>query len=319
MSKIMITGGTGFLGKRLGKALKLMGHDVVLVGRNNKQNLSAMEFSGCKVYAADVSRIESFRDVVNQINPSVIIHAAATKFVDLSEKQPMEAVDVNVVGSQNVARVAIEKGVKLVIGISTDKAAPPIRNTYGLTKALMERMFCAIDSVSNTRFLCVRYGNVAWSTGSVLCIWRKMLRDAKMIQTTGADMFRFFFTVDDAVQLVLTALSHAPELYGKVVGRYMKSAKMEDILKIWVAQEGANYRRVESRPGERNEEFLVGDQELPYTTTALFNNIKHYIISFNQKAPQPLPEVLSSRNAERLSEDEIRSLINNPPLEEVIL
>lgn len=314
--KILVTGGTGFLGKRLGKRLREMGNQVVLSGRNNKQNLQAIEFSGCEVIAMDVSSIESVRDIVSQVKPEVIIHAAATKFVDIAEKQPMEAVDVNVVGSQNVARVAIEKGVNLVIGISTDKASPPIRNIYGLTKSLMERMFCAMEGKSATHFLCVRYGNVAWSTGSVLGIWRKMLKKQGFIGTTGPEMFRFFFTVDEAVDLVVTALEHAMELQGKVLSRKMKAAQLEDILKVWTVQEGKRYERILGRPGERNEEYLIGELELPYTSAVDFNGITHYILSFNNKADKSLPSILSSSNAERLTKEEIKTLINNPPIEE---
>jgi UDP-N-acetylglucosamine 4,6-dehydratase len=311
-----VTGGTGFLGKRLGKRLREMGHYVVLSGRNNKQNLLAAEFSGCEVVAMDVSHIESVRDLVTQAKPEVIVHGAATKFVDIAERQPMEAIDVNVIGSQNVARVSIEKGVELVIGISTDKASPPIRNTYGLTKSLMERLFCAMESRSTTHFLCVRYGNVAWSTGSVLGIWRKMLEKQGFIGTTGPEMFRFFFTVDEAVDLVVTALERAAELRGKVLSRQMKSAQLLDILRVWTAQEGKHYEHITGRPGERNEEYLIGELELPYTRSVVFGGITHYVLSFNEKANNPLPHILSSVNAERLTDDEIKTLINNPPIEE---
>jgi UDP-N-acetylglucosamine 4,6-dehydratase/5-epimerase len=317
MAKILITGGTGFLGKRLGKKFNEMKHQVVLTGRNNRQNFLASSFSGCTSLALDVCHIESIRDIVTQVRPDVIIHAAATKFVDIAERQPMEALDVNVVGSQNVARVAIEKGVKLVIGISTDKAAPPVRNTYGLTKALMERLFCAMDDKSETRFLCVRYGNVAWSTGSVLTIWRTMLKEGGVIGTTGPEMLRFFFTVDEAVELVVTGFIHAEELHGKVLSRQMKSARMKDILEVWTAQEGARYENLPGRPGERDEEFLIGEQELPYTYKQDYNNIQHYVISFNQRSKKPISKILSSGNAERLSEAEILSLINSPPQEEL--
>src|SRR5207237_4492124 len=124
--------------------------DIVLGGRNNKQNAYASEVTGCPVLPLDVVRSESVRDVCSETQPEVIIHAAATKFVDLAERQPMECVDVNVTGSQNVARVALEREVRAVIGISTDKAAPPVRNTYGLSKALMERLFCAGNGEPNT-------------------------------------------------------------------------------------------------------------------------------------------------------------------------
>jgi UDP-N-acetylglucosamine 4,6-dehydratase len=311
--KILITGGTGFLGQHLGRRLREAGQEVVLTGRNNKRNSLAAKNTGCMVIAMDVCRIESVRDTVVEVQPEVVIHGAATKFVDVSEKYPMEAIDVNVVGSQNVARVAIDKGVRLVIGISTDKASPPVRNTYGLTKALMERLFCAMNGKSHTKFLCVRYGNVAWSTGSVLPIWQSMLKETGVIGTTGPEMLRFFFTIDEAVELIITALEHAEELQGKVLSRYMKAAQIEDILKIWTAQEGARYKKIAGRPGERCVEFLFGEQELPYTRAQQYNGVIHYIISFNQRVEDPVSEVLSSANAKRLTGDEIRALINNPP------
>ena len=315
--KILVTGGNGFLGKRLGLELRKLGHQVTLASRNNKQNFLAKEFSGCNVLPMDVSSIESVRDAVIQEMPDVIIHAAATKFVDLAEKQPMETIDINVTGSQNVARIAIERGVKLVIGISTDKSSPPVRNIYGMTKSLMERLFSLMEGKSDTHFVSVRYGNVAWSTGSVLGIWKKMLKKQGFIGTTGPEMFRYFFTVDEAVSLVLTALKNSSELHGKVLSRYMKAAQLEDIIRVWTKQESATYEKIEGRPGERLEEFLIGESELEYTEERIYDGIRHYVLSFNEKSENPLTEVLSSRTAEKLSDDEIRAIINNPPFEEL--
>ena len=130
----------------------------------------------------DVSNISSVRDAVIFAKPDIIIHAAATKFVDQSEKFPFECIDTNIVGSSNVARVALEKNVKIVIGISTDKAAQPIGNLYGFTKATMERIFLSSNYISKTNFLCLRFGNIAWSTGSVLPIWRQMFEKKKTKQ-----------------------------------------------------------------------------------------------------------------------------------------
>lgn len=317
MERFLITGGSGFLGKRLGKRLRELGHEVVLAARNNKQNFLASEFSGCRNIAMDVTSIESVRDIFTQVKPTVVVHAAATKFVDISERQPMETIDVNILGSQNVARVAIDKGVKLVIGISTDKASPPVRNTYGMTKALMERVYCSMDDKSSTRFVCVRYGNVAWSTASVLTAWRKDLKRTGVIETTGPEMFRYFFTCDEAVELVCTAYENAKDLYGKVLSRKMKAAMMEDILRVWTQQEKATYKKITGRPGERLQEFLIGETELPYTVERTYNGITHYIISFNERAEKPLPAVLGSDTAERLTDAEIATLINNPPKEEL--
>ena len=118
--------------------MRELGFSVFLGGRNNKLNQEAQAISGCEALPMDVSSIESVRDAVVRVRPDILIHAAATKFVDLAEKFPLECVDINVVGSQNVARVAIDRGVGVVLGISTDKASPPIRNLYGLSKSVMD-------------------------------------------------------------------------------------------------------------------------------------------------------------------------------------
>lgn len=307
--RILITGGTGFLGKHLALILK-DSFDVYLGARNNKQNYLIKNAIGCDVIPMDVSNIESVRDVFIEVKPDIVIHAAATKFVDLSEKFPMECIDVNVTGSQNVARVAIEKGVDIVIGISTDKAAPPIRNTYGLSKSMMERMFCSMNNKSKTKFTCVRYGNVAWSTGSVLPIWKGMFEKTNTLGTTGPEMRRFFFTVDEAVQLVITAMNEIDSIQGKVLTREMKACKVRDLLDVWIEEHGGSWEQISGRPGERVDEFLVGETELEYSTQVNYNNIPHYIITFNQKQDLPLKEVISSANATKLSRDEIVSLIN---------
>ena len=316
MKTILITGGTGFLGRRLGLALK-NDYRVILTGRNNKQNLMAQKFTGCEVLPLDVTNIEAIRDVVNETRPDIIIHAAATKFVDLAEKQPMECVDVNVLGSQNIARVAVDKNIDIVIGISTDKASPPVRNTYGLSKALMERVFCSMNRKGKTRFTCVRYGNVAWSTGSVLTIWKKMLKETGMIGTTGPEMRRFFFTVDDAVRLVLAALFNMDIVEGKVLSMKMKAAQIGDILRVWTENHGGKWEQIEGRPGERLDEFLIGDAELSFTRELIIDGISHYLISFNEKVENPVEFGLSSANTDKLTDAELLALIDNPPVEEL--
>lgn len=313
---ILITGGTGFLGKKLGLLLK-SDYRVILAGRNNGLANRAQELTGCKAVPLDVSNIESVRDIVVAERPNIIIHAAATKFVDNAENQPMECVDVNVVGSQNVARVAMERGVETVIGVSTDKASPPVRNTYGMSKALMERIFCSCNRMTSTKFVCVRFGNVVWSTGSVFPIWRAMHEKTGVIGTTGPEMRRMFFTVDQSVQLVLQALQNAEHFQGKVLSRKMKAAQIGDILRVWVDHQGGRWERIAGRPGERDDEFLIGEIEIPYTSELELDGVTHYLLSFNEKAENPVPYGLSSANTDRLNDAEILELITNRPLEEV--
>jgi len=317
MNTILITGGTGFLGRHLGRSL-LAENRVVLAARNNAQNAVAAQLTGCEVIPLDVTNIESVRDVLNEVVPDIVIHAAATKYVDLSEKYPMECLDVNVVGSQNVVRVCLEKGVTTLIGMSTDKSAPPVANTYGLTKALMERVFCAMNGKSSTKIACVRHGNIAWSTGSFLPIWKKMHEESGVIGSTGPDMTRYLSTVDEAVALVATAIENIDELQGSVVSREMKAVKIRNMLETWIKLKGGRWQQIEGRPGERPDEYLMGQPELVYTRKADFDGALHYVTRFDKPVEEPLMEMRCSADAEHLSEDEMKTIIENPPTEEIL-
>lgn len=312
METILITGGTGFLGRELAMQLK-NNYRVVLAARNNNQNQIANRITECEIAPLDIVNINSVNDVFDEFKPDIVIHAAATKYVDLSEKFPNECIDVNITGSQNIARIAVQKGIQKVVGVSTDKAAPPCRSTYGLSKALMERLFCSMDSKSKTRFTCVRFGNIAWSTGSVFPVWKEMIEQSGEIKTTGPHMRRFFFHVSEAAKLVITAMQNIDITGGKVLSRKMKAAQVEDILKLFVKLYGGTYIKVGERPGESIDETLIGISELPYAKEVVIDDYIHYIISFNEKADKTFADILTSANAERLSDDEIMSIISNPP------
>ncbi len=316
MKKLLITGGAGFLGKRLALELKKQ-YQVLITGKSEQENHLAAEFTQCETRVMDVCDLQEVRTVFADFAPDIVIHAAATKFVDLAEKNPMDCIDINILGSQNVARAAISEGVGFVLGISTDKASPPIRNMYGLSKAMMEKMFCALDMKTKTNFASVRYGNVTWSTGSVLPIWKKMHEETGIIGTTGPEMRRFFFTADEAVKLVLTALEKRNQIHGKTLALKMKSAKMEDILNVWTKHKGGKYKRIEGRPGERLDEFLIGEPELPFTEEIDIDGTPHYLIDINVKVEKPVKEPLSSANTNVLTEEEIINIIENPPIEEL--
>ena len=306
--KILITGGTGFLGINLAKKFSKK-YAVILSGRNNKLNYIAKNKTQCEVIPLDVSNINSIRDAINYAKPDIIIHAAATKFVDLSEKFPFETIDSNVLGSSNIARVSIDKKIKTVIGISTDKASPPVKNIYGLSKSIMERLFLSSSNQSNTQFSCVRYGNVAWSTGSVLPIWKRMFDKNKTLLTTGPYMRRFFFLVSDAVTLVDTALKNIKFLNGKILSREMKSAQMIDIIKSWINIYGGKYSIIGSRSGDRQDEYLIGEEELKYTIEKKINNIKHYVIDFSKTDKNSIKKIVSSSTAEKLSNLDISKIL----------
>jgi|TARA_B000000477_G_scaffold84614_1_gene71655 FlaA1/EpsC-like NDP-sugar epimerase len=308
MKKILITGGTGYLGRNLALFYKKK-YKVFIGARNNKQNFLVKNLTNCEVVPLDVSNIESVNDCLNYSKPDIVIHAAATKFVDLSEKFPFECIDINIVGSANIARACINKKIPTVIGVSTDKASPPIKNIYGLSKSCMERLFSSIEPYGKTKFICVRYGNVTWSTGSVLPIWKQMFNKNKTILTTGPNMRRFFFSVDEAVSLIDQALKLKDKLAGKILSAEMKSSKMIDILKVWIKKFGGNYKIIQTRKGDRLDEYLIGEDELKYAEVLKIKGKKYFVINFNKLSKKPLKKIVSSKDAKKLSQSEIEKII----------
>jgi UDP-glucose 4-epimerase len=318
MSKILITGGSGFLGKHLASALKEE-HSVILASRNQKALLSAAHLLKVDSVPLDVSNYASTVEIFSRYSPEIVIHAAATKFVDLAEKFPNECIDINVLGSQNVARAAMETKVDHVLGVSTDKAAPPIANIYGLSKAIMEKLFVSLNGTTETSFSCVRYGNVAWSTGSVFPIWKRMIEENSHIVTTGPNMSRFFFPVGQAVELILTALNHKLDVSGKILSIPMKGVEVSRILDAWTALSGATWSVGERRVGDRELEYLISESEASSTTLVDFENKPYFLLNgIGAVSKNPLTQNYSSRNAEQFTEEEIHELLINPPKNEML-
>ena len=312
MKTILITGGSGFLGRNLAVKLK-NNYNIILGARNNGNNQLAQIKTNCVVTPLDITNLQSISDTINEFKPDIIIHAAATKYVDISEQYPMECIDVNIIGSQNIARIAMEKGIKTVIGVSTDKATPPVGNIYGHSKAIMERMFSSLDAKSETNFVCVRFGNIAWSTGSVFPLWKRMTETNGLIESTGPHMRRFFFSVEDAADLVISAMENQAIFHGGILSLKMKSAQIEDILNSWSEIYATQWKKIGERPGDKIDEVLIGDIELPYTEEIEINGKPHYLLKFNQRVKKPLETLISSANTERLTKPEMEKLILQLP------
>tara|TARA_B100000029_G_scaffold332070_1_gene324289 strand:- start:504 stop:1442 length:939 start_codon:yes stop_codon:yes gene_type:complete len=308
MKKILITGGSGFLGRSLAIKLKDR-YEIILGARNNGLNKKAESLTGCKSIPLDVSSYDSVNDALNQLKPEIIIHAAATKYVEISEEHPNECIDVNILGSQNVARSAIDRGIETVLGISTDKTAPPIGNIYGLSKAVMERMFTTLNEKSETNFSCVRFGNIAWSTGSVFPIWKSMMEEIGMIESTGPRMRRFFFSINEASDLVIRALENIDLCSGGILSKQMKSAQISDILDIWCELYDTTWKEIDSRPGDKEDEYLIGELEIQNTKKIKLDDQVHYLINFNSTSETDMKEPLSSKNSEKMSKKDIKELI----------
>ena len=307
--KLLITGGTGYLGKSLAIKLKDK-YKIFLTGRNNKQNFETHQITKCPVIPMNLSDINQVNDVINQVKPEIIIHAGATKFIDVSEDYPLDTIDNNILGTSNISRVAIDKKVRAVIGISTDKAAPPISNTYGLSKSLMERTFCSLDGNSVTKFVCVRYGNVIWSTGSVLTEWKRMMiNNNNIITSTGSKMRRFFFTVEQACDLVITTINKIDKFHGKIITINMKSCSIDQLREVWKKKFKSEFILQNSRQGERSDEYLVGETELSHTHIYKYKGKIYYVIDFKKTDNKELKNKVSSKNAVSFTKKELKDLI----------
>lgn len=216
---LLITGGTGSFGNAVLKNfLQSDIGEIRIFSRDEKKQddmrhrLQARypEFSQkVKFYIGDVRDKQSVADVMPGVD--YIFHAAALKQVPSCEFFPMQAVMTNVIGTDNVLRIAMNYGVKRVVCLSTDKAAYPI-NAMGTSKAMMEHVVCANARVAaqkgNTVICCTRYGNVMCSRGSVIPLFIKQIREGNPITITNPDMSRFLMNLDEAVELVKFAFVH---------------------------------------------------------------------------------------------------------------
>ncbi len=217
---LLITGGTGSFGHTVLKHFLYtdIGQIRIFSRDEKKQDDMRHELQAehpdvagkVKFYIGNVRNEQSVRDAMPDVD--FIFHAAALKQVPSCEFFPMEAVETNVIGTNNVLHAAIEAGVKRVVCLSTDKAAYPI-NAMGTSKAMMEHVVRANARVAaergNTVICCTRYGNVMCSRGSVIPLFIDQIRSGNPITITNPDMTRFLMNLDEAVDLVKFAFSHA--------------------------------------------------------------------------------------------------------------
>ncbi len=314
MQRLLITGGSGFLGTNL--AHRLQDEYNVFIGARNHSNLDkSSKLSSATPVPLDIASINSVRDTLRAIKPHVIIHAGATKYVDWSELHPLETIDINVLGSINILREAENFSVEKIIFISTDKAAPPIVNTYGLSKAIIERTFAIQAFNSDMNIVSLRYGNVLWSTGSFLHAWTRMAEVDGKIKSTGSNMTRFFFGVDNAVDFVIHSLNNISQLSGSILSIPMKTASIRDFLELFCKYKGVEYEIIPSRSGERNLEYLVSTEELSFSQELIINGKKLYKITPNIHSKNPLKNVISSNNSPTLNENEILAAIRSQPID----
>ena len=265
--KILITGGTGSLGKALIKELKNYDCELIVYSRDEgKQALSFGNDSSIVRVIGDVRDLDKLDVTMKRHKPDYVIHTGALKRIDDMEFYPDECVKTNIQGSENVAIASQNNGVKKCILISTDKACQPV-NVYGSSKFIAERIFTNYDYNSNsTIFSSVRYGNVIASRGSFIPLWMDAISEGKRMNVTSMEMTRFLFTLSDAVDTVLKSLYYAEG--GEVFIPKINSFKMRviiDSIKKLVGKDDVETKIIGVRPGEKLHEDMLAKTELPFT------------------------------------------------------
>ena len=317
-SSILITGGTGSLGKALTKELlanRKVARLVILSRDELKQFEMRQQFNDdprLRWFLGDIRDVARLRRAMHGVD--YVIHAAALKQVDTAEYNPFEFVETNVRGSQNVIEASIDAGVQRVVALSTDKASSPI-NLYGATKLAADRMFIASNHYAAaypTRFAVVRYGNVSGSRGSIVPKWRELARAGKPLPITDSRMTRFWITLPQAVEFVLSSFDvmSGGELY---VPR-IPSVRITDLAEA--VAPGAEVVEIGIRPGEKLHEEMIAEDDAR-RTLVLGDRflVQPHLSGWGYVAPEgadAFPEGLSYRsnsNDRWLSVDALREIL----------
>lgn len=264
---LMITGGTGSFGNAvLNRFLNSDIREIRIFSRDEKKQddmRHRLNNPKVKFYIGDVRNKRSVDNAMNGVD--FIFHAAALKQVPSCEFFPIEAVNTNVLGTQNVLDSAVDHGVKRMIVLSTDKAAYPI-NAMGISKAMMEKVAIAkarsLGDHAKTTICCTRYGNVMASRGSVIPLFIDQMAAGNDLTITDPNMTRFMMTLDDAVDLVIYAFQHGEN--GDLFVQKAPAATIEILAKaiIELYHSKSQVRVIGTRHGEKLYETLVTREEM---------------------------------------------------------
>ena len=270
---VLITGGTGSFGKKFVEIVlkKYKPKKLIIFSRDEmKQYEMSKKFNqkNVRYFIGDIRDSARLHRAFNGVD--IVIHAAAIKIVPTAEYNPFEAVKTNVIGAENIINVAIDNGVKLVMALSTDKAANPI-NLYGATKLCAEKMFIAANNYSphGTRFSVVRYGNVFGSRGSIAPHFNECKKKG-VIPITDKRMTRFWITLEQGVKFVISAIEqmHGGEIFVPKI----PSMKIIDFARTIAPN--CKFKIIGIRPGEKLHEVLVSVDDARYA----FEKSDRYVI-----------------------------------------
>ncbi|MAW08527.1 MAG: UDP-N-acetylglucosamine 4,6-dehydratase (inverting) [Halobacteriovoraceae bacterium] len=322
---ILITGGTGSLGKALVKRILKDYPEVkrlVVFSRDEQkqfqmsQEFPDTKFQSIRYFIGDVRDYERVKRALRKID--YVIHAAAMKHVPLAEYNPMECVKTNVLGAENIINACLETDVKSVVALSTDKAAAPI-NLYGATKLTSDKLFIAANNIrgrNDIKFSVVRYGNVMGSNGSVIPFFIKKKSEG-VLPLTDSNMTRFNITLEEGVDMVLHALENAEG--GEIFVPKIPSYKITNL--ATAVCDKCEQKIIGVRSGEKIHEEMITSSD-SYNTYDLGKyfvilpqipvfNIESFIRDKKAKKVKPGFSYNSGQNEYFLTVDELRILIDN--------
>jgi UDP-N-acetylglucosamine 4,6-dehydratase len=269
----LITGGSGFLGYPLVGYVLQQGGKVRVISRDEGKLITLKEkYPQVDIYTGDISDAFEVRQAMQ--NVTGVFHLAASKHVGLAEKFVRENIKTNVIGSLNILEQSLDHPtLKFVLSVSTDKAAQ-VAGVYGATKFLMERAIKQYEELNpSVLYRTVRYGNVLYSTGSVLCKWKDLIEQGKEVIVTAPEATRFFWSVDDAIQLIIDCMANSTDCtpYCPI----MKSMRIDDLLEAMIRKYGngqqISIKVIGLQPGENMHEKVL--EEGPYS-----NEVEHFTI-----------------------------------------
>lgn len=304
-----ITGGAGFLGKAIIDLLLRTTSDLVTVfSRDESKHLTlknTFNQSGrVKCVLGDIRDYNALSDAIAGHN--FIVHVAALKQVPYCEENVLEAIKTNILGTENIIRASLNAGVEKVVAISTDKAVEPV-NAMGQTKALMEKLLISANTrmeSSNTRFACIRFGNIFGSTGSLAQIFTQHYQNRKCIPVTDPRMTRFFISKTKAVEYLFRSMQES--IGGEIFVYKCPCVKVIDLAEFFMRCNGGDLSKIITtgiRAGEKLHESLLSSID----TKAIAIRADDFVI-----VPPDHIQVYSSQYPGVTQASELRHDSNNP-------
>lgn len=317
---VLVTGGTGSFGKKFIEIV-LKEYNVKRLVVYSRDELKQEEMRTMRGF--DDPRLRYFVGDVRDrdrlwramVDIDVVVHAAAMKQVPACEYNPTEAIATNIAGAQNIINVAIDRRVKRVLALSTDKAVSPV-NLYGATKLVAEKLFVAGNNYSSwdgARFSCVRYGNVVGSRGSIVPLLQYQ-KEKGVITITDKQMTRFWLTLEQGVRLVISSIETM--VGGEIFIPKIPSMRLMDLAKT--VAPGCKIKITGIRPGEKLHETLISREEMVNTyelkdkyvirPTSLFKEVPSSL--WKSKKSTQIEQYSSDNNTVWLDEKGLIKLIN---------